>query len=269
MSTLKIAYFDITRNAVKLSSNRAEPTSFLYTADQLSTLSLGSGRRSCYAYHNVNPATWTYDLGSGFATKQNKIEYMYLSNAKMLQNSGITAVALKRSTDNVTYSSEFNITSFGSASLTGSTGKDYYTTKAESLAYRYWRIEVTGSADFRMGKAYFGKLFNFTYDPDYRVDKKPSYEALRSSSGARWAGRLKNEKYRISLDFNCLPQSDINSFNSLILEQAHSNDFVLIASSSDILDSKTAIHCKLVSSQVNRRTLSIYDLSTEWEQADG
>lgn len=130
-------------------------------------------------------------------------------------------------------------------------------------------METTGATTARTGKIYFGQLWNPTYDPDYTIDRLPLSKPFESSSGAYWNERQKRELYKIKLDYNCLPEADIIKFSSKIMAQSHANDFVLIAPSSDMLDYKSAIHCKLVSATIQKRTSAIYDLSTEWLESDG
>lgn len=271
MSTLKIAYFDISANASRVLSNLVVPSDNLLNALHLRHFAIGKGRRACLGYSNVSasPAYWTYDLGSNYATKQNKANYIYIAGAKLLQEIGVTQVRLLRSSDNATFTAEATISSFGSVSLIGADSRDYFTSFTLSGSYRYWKVEITGATTVYVGKIYFGQLFEPTYEPDYEISRLPLSEPFISSSGAYWNERQKRELYKIRLDYNCLTESDITAFSSKILAQSHVSDFVLIASSSDMLDNKTAIHCSLVNATIQKRNNSIYDLSTEWVESDG
>lgn len=271
MSTLKIAYFDISANATRVLSNLVVPANYLLNSLHLRHFAIGKGRRKALGYSNVSasPAYWTYDLGSNYTAKQNKANYIYLANAKLLQDSGVTQVRLLRSSDNVSFTAESTIASFGSVTLIGADGRDYFASFTLSSSYRYWKVEITGATTIYPGKIYFGQLYEPTYEPDYEISRLPLSEPFISASGAYWNERQKRELYRIKLDYNCLTESDITTFSTKIMAQSHVSDFVLIATSSDMLDNKSAIHCSLASATIQKRTNSIYDLSTEWIESDG
>jgi len=249
-----------------------DPASYLYSITQFKNKDVGYGRRRNYGYASASasPLTYVFDLGSGFANKTASANYFALTRADLMVSGSVTQVRLLRSTDNVTYTAERTLSSFGSISLTGPRTKDYFETFTVTSSYRYWKVEITGPTSTYCGKFYFGNYWAPSFEPDYSFNKFPTIQSIEASDGSTWFERFQYETYEFELIWPLLTETDIRSFSSKILSQAHVSDMCLMTTSQhDILDNLTFCQCELLDHKINKRSSDKYSLETRWREARG
>lgn len=151
--------------------SRAVTATVSATADSLYPLTnLFGGNKTDYFRLNANsasPIIITFDLGAGNTSTAN---FLYIGSARLLKNTGITAVRLVgNSTNNIaTGTTVLNVTSFNTQTLYGPDEDDFIIKFTTSSAFRYWFVEYTMSAAGKVphSKLFFGNFFDIGLDPN-------------------------------------------------------------------------------------------------------
>jgi hypothetical protein len=156
------------------------------------------------------------DLGNG---NEQSINFVAIRRANLLTalDEGNARIRIRGSNDS--FSTQDTVFDFDNLS-TGDLIKDsdlfsFLTT--DSTAYRYWRIQLstTASVVHRLGKVYFGKIFDFDRPPSYPY----SYELFNSQnpfvsdSGATFKTQLRQRKREFSFSWRAVSDAKRNEFD--------------------------------------------------------
>lgn len=199
----------------------AESISGTNTTDaQIKNISYGGGNLYLESDSSVTDMYVDYDLGSGNTAS---INFVAVRRANLLsaQDEGNARIRIIGSSDNFSSS---NDTVFDEDNLSTSgllNNSDLIDTlSSPSTAYRYWRIRTTtdSSAIHRIGKVYFGSIFDFGRSPSYPYDYQyfNSGGAFISDSGAAFKSAMRPRKRRFTFEWRAISDSLRNSFDSNI-----------------------------------------------------
>lgn len=239
-TSLVISHPDITYNALTVTNSLPSGVS-----DPESNMSGGFRH---YYYWIIGTTTLTFDLGLNYALGNSTMDHFIVARADRLQ-AAVTDVTIKRSSDNVTYTTESQEASFASATLYGPQGDDYIKENTLSSSYRYWQAILTSSATrHAFSKLYIGKFFDFGTEPNYHFERVPlSESSWYSSSGAYFNTQLNDPIYRFSLEWKGVSDDTVNSFYNKIVKNKHKHGFFLYTRSVHaVLDNQRLVHCRLV-----------------------
>lgn len=253
MTSFLIGYPDI-----PISSITITPTEAFAEDNQVENLITGHR----YLLGKLNAASATspkdivFDLGSD-SNNHKPGSYIIIGRADILKNANVTQLDVSRSSNGSLYTSEYNDSSFNSATLYGPRSEDYIGTFTETSNYRYWRVRytVSGSSGLSHSKVYLGTLFDFEVEPaDYDVQRQPAeITTFTATDGSKWVGKTSDPVYRVSLRWEFVTDDKVTEFNQKINKRkAIDTYFLYTATQTEVLDEKTLIHCQLLNARTER-----------------
>lgn len=248
MTNLLIAYPDIPRTAVALSSTHA------FSEDQPLFNSFGPSRytKARLASAATGAKQVGYDVGSGVTATAN---YFILGRADLLKAGGITSVKLKGNNAAFDYASATTVyqdLSFSSSTLYGPNSADYVATFATSTAYRYWFVSFDSGAssfDNVLSSIYFGMALDLGCDPDFAPRRIPHAdpETLRMS-GTRSLQRVGETQYRFQFSWPKVTNANLLAFEEKIARYGKRfSVFLFTTAQHQILDSQRIVQASLES----------------------
>ena len=195
-----------------------------------------------------------FDLGSDYASKYNTVEAIIIARADKLQGLTTTRVRIDSSSDDVSYTSRLDSTSFDSATLYGPREDDFINTTTETAAFRYWKVTYFGASVFTHSKLYFGKFFTFDQSPDFVPRLIEAGESRwYSSSGAAHFIRPDEPVYQFDFVFTRLTDATIAAFINRIGRWKHiAPVFLYTTGQHQILANQRLVHAHLRSFEWRR-----------------
>lgn len=195
--------------------------------------------------------TIKFDLGAGYASKQNTANYMLVARADKLQAGSTTAVKLEYSDDDAAYSTFINATSFTSATLYGPRADDYISTSTVTTAHRYWKVTYTssGTSKFPHSKFYFGTYFDWGKEPNnVKIERSATGgDPFLAGSGTQIGERTDEPRYLFEFTWTGVTDAKIQSFQNYFGKTFYRENgiFLYTATKHHVLDSQRLVHCRL------------------------
>lgn len=134
-------------------------------ADGGDVYSYSRGSRAVYTSRSSTGTGFTvaYDFGSG---NDKAFDTVFVARADMLQDTAVSQFALQRSSNGSSWTNQYGAWTFSTDTLACPTATDFIDTFTLSSAYRYWRINFSGTAtNFKHSKHCFCTGFDFGDDP--------------------------------------------------------------------------------------------------------
>lgn len=207
-----------------------------------------------------------YDLGSAGGSAA---DHLIIGRADLLQADNVTAVRLRHSADNVSYTTAFDNTTFDTETLVGTKSQDYIETFTETASRRYWELRLTaGSASkFTCSKIQFGKFFEFAYDvyrytSSYVQKSKP----FMAADGSLYYTKTQEDAYQYQLEYKGVTDTEANNFESYLFEPDKYGGFVYTAGETNLLDEHTLLHYKVASYRLTKTWNEWNDLAITLEE---
>jgi hypothetical protein len=273
-SNLLISHPDISFNCNKVTCSVTDDSDFPH-------YNLISGRRDSHFQTAANQTvlTLTYDLGSGYASKQNTLNHIVLARCDILKAAGLTKIEIDRSSDGSAWTNQYVNASMASATLYGPRSDDYYDIPSGSYtpssAYRYWRLVYTSSSQkFTHSKAHFGLAFDMGKDPvDVVPTRNPAKQGrFRGDSGVEHVVRTDEPVYQFEITWDGITDDKVRDFYSKIDAYKDVNRvFLFTGTDHTILDSQRIIHCEVskVSSKPSSKIIDWNRISATFTEVLG
>lgn len=248
MSNLQLSYPDIPYNCTAISASAP-----IYTDQTVWDIVAGERYNTTNFYPKVTSGYYTFDLGPAYATKNASADHFILSRASVALVKNGTTAKLQRSDDGSTYVDVCDSSSVGA--MYGPLSADFFAAFAEAGPYRYWRVALSHAAAqyFTISKAYFGKLLNFTMDPDYKCTKITPDSVFYASAGGAYQSRNVDPYWRVELTWPAQTDAIAALFEQKVINVAREAQFFLVNTTrTQILDGQGVLNVELVKADISK-----------------
>lgn len=236
MSNIKISYPRIALDALTVTASEA----------LRSTQNIYDGmlaKRACFidTAASTTAQILTFDLGSSNTLT---CDHVAFARADFF-NSTLTNLTLQRSSDGSSWTTEQTLYPL---TLTGTQTRDTINYFTESSAYRYWRLNFSGSSNkFKFSKVSFGQAFDFGTDPsDITIDTIARSQPSQTRTGNYYFYRDNTPKKEIKATFRGVSDDKADEFfNKIYKYRDIFNIFIYTSTHHDILENKKIIHCEI------------------------
>jgi hypothetical protein len=268
MTSLLICYPDIPYNAVTIT-----PSATTDTAQNEFNLTAGP-RSNGFALASAGTTlTLDFDLGAGFATEQNTVNYVILARADKLQAGAMSQLLIRSSSNGSVWTTRITQSSFSSATLYGPRSDDYIQLITATSAFRYWRADyTTTSSKLPHSKLYFGTYFDWGREPStYKISREASGDLLRMSSGAQYGERIEEPRYFFEFTWYGITDAKIQSFQTAMAKSYYRANGVFLYTDSlhHVLDNQRLVHCRMLEPRARKIHNNYYEVTIAFEEMIG
>lgn len=225
----------------------------------------GERRNYFRSLNDVTAYAWVLDFSDPFA-----IDFCYVARADRLVAAGLSQILVSRSTDSVTYNTEFNQTSF---TLTGKDNQDWLKTFARTSAYRYWRSSIAISSNkATFSKFYLGQWFDFEVDPSISLTEnrsvaKPSIQ--RQGANRIVAARTDEPQYKYFLEWENVRNDQAEIFLLTMLKRYKKYAILYDTEDSNLLNGLQVLHGIISGVRITRTSSSKCKVSLNFTEMIG
>jgi len=187
--------------------------------------------------------------------------FFYIAKANLLQQSGVTQIALKgNSTDNLaTAVAVATYSSFNSEPLYGTSDEDFIDLMLESTPYRYWWVVYSSPTDslFPHSKLLFGKVFDPGLDPN----------AAATITRLRIGGMSRESVFTFQFTWNGMTYDKaVDMYNTFYMTKRFVPLVLITRSWHDILMGHRAIFCRLTDMSLPPRITDYCNVTATFEE---